>query len=233
MDDAILICQKLGCGTLLAKIKIDLKNVFRQCPVRKEDWRCLGIYWRNQFYIDKCLPFGLRSAPYLFNLVARALAWIIKDQAHTPHIIHYLDDFLLAGSSQSEECALHHHSSLCRIGLIVKEEKTIDPTTIVPFLGIELDTVVQITRLPEGKPTELLSELRLFCRRKSCTKRELLSVIRKLVFAARSSQPGTSLPAGSINALMLISNCQPLTPNFLLPTSTFLINNIFYFYSCY
>ena len=94
VDDAVSICQKLGRGTLLAKI--DLKNAFRQCPVRTEDWHYLGIYWREQFYIDKCLPFGLRSAPYLFNLVAQALAWIIEDQAHTPHVIHYLDDFLLA-----------------------------------------------------------------------------------------------------------------------------------------
>ena len=36
VDDAISICQKLGCGTLLAKI--DLKNVFRQCPVRKNSF---------------------------------------------------------------------------------------------------------------------------------------------------------------------------------------------------
>lgn len=77
VDDAISICHKLGRGTLLAKI--DLRNAFQQCPVRKEDWHCLGIYWKLQFYIDKCLPFGLRSAPYLFNLVAQALAWIIKD----------------------------------------------------------------------------------------------------------------------------------------------------------
>ena len=115
------------------------------------------IDWRKQFYINKCLPFGLHSAPYLFNLVARALAWIIKDQAHILHIIHYLDNFLLAGSPQFEEI--------------------IDPTTILPFLEIKLDTVAQIARLPEGKLTELLSELRLFCCRKSCTKRKLLSVI--------------------------------------------------------
>ena len=42
LDDAISICQKLGRGTLLAKI--DLKNAFLQCPVRTEDWRCLSIY---------------------------------------------------------------------------------------------------------------------------------------------------------------------------------------------
>ncbi len=49
--------------------KVDLKNAFRICPVRKEDWHLLGICWQNLYYVDKCLPFGLRSAPYLFNMV--------------------------------------------------------------------------------------------------------------------------------------------------------------------
>ena len=206
MDDAVSICQKLGRGTLLAKI--DLKNAFRQCPVRTEDWRYLGIYWREQFYIDKCLPFGLRSAPYLFNLVAQALAWIIKDQAHTPHVIHYLDDFLLAGSPQSEECTRLKDTTmaLCsELGVVVKEEKTVGPTTTLTFLGIELDTIAQIARLPDGKLTELLLELRHFCRRKSCTKRELLSVIGKLVFASKVIPAGRIFTRRLIDASMTVA----------------------------
>ena len=53
--------------------KVDLRNAFRLSPVRPEDWHLLGIHWRGTFYIEKCLPFGLHSAPYLFNLVAEAL----------------------------------------------------------------------------------------------------------------------------------------------------------------
>ena len=64
-------CHRVGPGTLLAKV--DLKNAFRLCPVRPEDWHLLGIRWRGQYYVDKCLPFGLRSAPFLFNMVAEAL----------------------------------------------------------------------------------------------------------------------------------------------------------------
>ena len=61
VDDAIQMCQELGPGALMAKV--DLKSVFRLCPVRQENWHLLGIHWRNKFYIDKCLPFGLRSTP--------------------------------------------------------------------------------------------------------------------------------------------------------------------------
>ena len=58
VDDTIQMCQDLGSGALIAKI--DLKNAFRLWPVHQQDWHLLGIHWRNQFYIDKYLPYGLR-----------------------------------------------------------------------------------------------------------------------------------------------------------------------------
>ena len=42
VDDAIKICHEVGKGALLAKV--DLKNAFRLCPVRYEDWHLLGIH---------------------------------------------------------------------------------------------------------------------------------------------------------------------------------------------
>ena len=63
IDDAInILCHGVVPGALLAKV--DLKNAFCLCPVRPEDWHLLGIQWRGQYYVDKCLPSGLRSAPF-------------------------------------------------------------------------------------------------------------------------------------------------------------------------
>ena len=41
-------------------------------------------------YIDGCLPFGLRSAPKLFNWAAEFLEWILLQQGVSP-LLHYLD----------------------------------------------------------------------------------------------------------------------------------------------
>ena len=54
VDDAFANVSAVGKGTLIAKI--DLKNAFRLIPVPPEDWNLLGIQWRNQFYINTCLP---------------------------------------------------------------------------------------------------------------------------------------------------------------------------------
>ena len=44
--------------------KIDLRNAFRLCPIRKQDWLLLGVYWKHRYFIDKCLPFGLQSVHF-------------------------------------------------------------------------------------------------------------------------------------------------------------------------
>ena len=67
VDNVIKLANQLGCGTLFAKI--DLAKAFRQCPVRAADWHLLGLQWKGKLYYDKCLPFGPRSFPFLFNTV--------------------------------------------------------------------------------------------------------------------------------------------------------------------
>ena len=74
IDDAIKEIIQLGRGALLEEI--DIKSAFRLLPVHPADRHLLGMRWNDSVYIDTCLPFGLRSAPKLFNLLADMLAWI-------------------------------------------------------------------------------------------------------------------------------------------------------------
>ena len=103
VDDTFAIVTALGKDSLMAKI--DLQNAFRLIPVRPEDWNLLGIHWRNQFYIDTCLPFGLSSATFLFNQLADAIHWSLQHNNGVRHVLHYLDDFFTAGSPCSTECS--------------------------------------------------------------------------------------------------------------------------------
>ena len=95
IDEAIRNVIHRGQGTLLAKI--DVKSAFRFIPVHPCDRHLLGMEWKGEVYIDTCLPFGLRSAPKLFNILADALEWILKQQG-VSFLIHYLDDFLTSGA---------------------------------------------------------------------------------------------------------------------------------------
>ena len=200
IDDAVKILLSLGRGARMAKV--DLKSAFRMIPVRKEDWQFLGIRWRGRFYVDTCLPFGLRSAPFLFNQFADVLAWILQNNYGLHWLIHYLDDYFLAGPPNSTLCENHLHCFLrvCKLlGFPVALDKVEGPATILTFLGLELDSVLQQIRLPRTKLNEILEELTLWLQCRKTTKRQLLSLIGKLAFAARA------VPAGRLFLRRLIT----------------------------
>ncbi len=102
VDTACQNILRLGQGANLAKFDV-VSGAFRTVHVHPDDRHLLGIQWRGHIYADKVLPFGLRSAPKLYNAIADGLLWILVrvDQVTG---IHYLDDFLIFGASDSPQC---------------------------------------------------------------------------------------------------------------------------------
>lgn len=188
IDDAVKYIQQLGHGTLMAKL--DLKAAYRNVPVHPQDRLLLGTCWDNSVYVDKALPFGLRSAPKIFSAVADAVLWAIHLRG-VPRILHYLDDFLLFARPGSDAgCRfLDIAISTClELGFIA--HKIAGPTSCITFLGIELDSVHSQLRLPQEKLDSLKKELRSWHHKRHCTKRELLSLIGVLSHAAKVIKPG-------------------------------------------
>ena len=62
--------------------------MYRNVPVHPDDRPLLGMIWGEKVYIDTVLPFGLRSAPQIFSLLADGLEWILirKDVAVVFHL---------------------------------------------------------------------------------------------------------------------------------------------------
>ena len=180
--------------------KVDLKAAFRIIPIARDDWELLGLFWRGNFYIDTCLPFGLRSAPFLFNQFAVALHWILSNN-YGIHMVHYLDDYFIAGPPSSNDCqaAVESMLGVCtQLGVPVALEKLEGPDTTITFLGILVDSAKGELRLPADKLEKLLQEINTWIRRRKARKRELLSVIGSLSFATKI------IPAGRLFLRRLI-----------------------------
>eukprot|EP00731_Ephydatia_muelleri_P035407 Em0121g2a len=82
---------------------LDLQAAFRMVPVLASEWELLGMYWRDKYYVETCLPFGLRSAPSIFDNFASALHWILEHN-YGVTLLHCLDDFLLLGPPGLPTC---------------------------------------------------------------------------------------------------------------------------------
>lgn len=73
--------------------KFDVKSAYRNIPVHPEDRYLLGMKWQGNYFIDRVLPFGLRSAPFIFSSVADLLEWILRHNYGLNFLLHYLDNF--------------------------------------------------------------------------------------------------------------------------------------------
>ena len=149
----------LGQGSELAKA--DIKAAYRLVPVHPQDRPLLAMQWQGKVYVDKALPFGLRSAPKLFNAIADAIEWVAKNQGAS-HLWHYLDDYITIGRAGTGECEFNKrifHHVCSRLGVPLAVDKCEGPTTCLTFLGIEIDTVAMELRLPQVKLARLKGEI--------------------------------------------------------------------------
>ena len=93
--------------------------------------------------MDPMLPFELRSAPKLFNMVADALEWHLRRRG-IQHIFHYVDDFIAVACPAAPDCAEAVgivDAACARLRIPIAEHKRDGPTTCLIFLGIEIDRI--------------------------------------------------------------------------------------------
>ena len=190
VDRVAEVIARYPPGALLAKI--DIESAYRLVPVHPLDRPLQAVEWGGAIYVDPMLPFGLCSAPKLFNAVADALDWYLRD-CGIRHVFHYLDDFIVIGPPHSPECAgaLATIDWACsQLGVPIAEHKRDGPTTCLTFLGIEVDTVASQLRLPQEKLLRLRSQLDDWGDRKVCQRRELESLVGILHHACRVVRSG-------------------------------------------
>ena len=178
-----------GRGSFM--VKADIKEAYRMIPIHPHDQPLLGVRWHDSVFIDKALPFGLRSAPKIISAVADALQWILKQQG-IENNIHYLDDYVLVAKEpgKADEQQLQLISTFSELGVPLEPSKLEGPAQCLIFLGIEVDTVALQLRLPQAKIQQLREKLQSCIQKKSLTKRELQSLVGMLQFATKVVRPG-------------------------------------------
>ena len=187
IEDAIAAVQQLGRGCTM--IKRDFESAFRHIPVSPYDSPLLGFHWENKFYAERFLPFGLRTAPYLFNLFAEVFHWILEDQLRKQNIaaqiIHYLDDFLIViPTDQNPEQCIQAYTALCgQVGLRIKHAKDEQGTTS-SFAGLEFDSREMVVRLPGKKLAKARAIVENIQKRRSASLLEIQKITGYLNFVS-------------------------------------------------
>ena len=99
--------------------------------------------------------------------------------------VNYVDDFGGVERTLARAAFKALGALLADLGLDESKEKAEQPTTLITFLGVEFDSVAIEMRVPPSKLEELKSEVRMWLRRTTITKKELQSLLGKLFWVAR------------------------------------------------
>ena len=195
VDDAVNHVLRHGKGTLMSKL--DIKDAYKHIIVAPRDWHLIGCTWPSpagvtEYYVDLTLPFGLRSSPYLFEQFASGLQYIMERKgAHD--IEHYLDDYFTCGPAKTNICQENIDimlKSCNETGFEVNLSKFVEPTTELEYLGIVIDSINMQLKISAHRLHEIMIELHSWYSGKSCSKRQLLSIIGKLGFICRVVRSG-------------------------------------------
>ena len=152
------------------------------------------MQWKGLYFFDTVLPFGLRSASFLFNMLSDALEWIIRHKVSITGVVLILDYFFIALPPLRSHCS----TSLCHLltlftdlDLPLAPGKTFTPSTQLEFMGILLDSSLMETRLPDDKLTRLRSLVSVWQSKTSCHLHDLQSLIGSLHFACKVVAPAS------------------------------------------
>ncbi len=148
------ICHGPSCYL----VKTDIQSAYWILPIHPDDWHLLGCaFGGNTSWINASHLVWHRPMPSL-RYQLQAILWAcLRSQA----LDHYLDDFI--GSHHSKNGAsfiLHVMFDVCEeLGIPLALDKTVWAMVHIRFLGLILDSVHQVVRIPQHKIASLTRKL--------------------------------------------------------------------------
>ena len=131
-----------------------------------------------------------------------AVLWNLQNNYNIVNSTNYLDDYFLAGPAGRKTCSKHLDRAMnvfSKLGIPLAPEKVLGPTETITYLGIVIDTNQMELRLPDEKIKDLNVLLETNKAKKKITKRKLLSLIGKLLFASKIIPSGRTFLHRLIN----------------------------------
>ena len=190
-DDATDLLMEAGPGSLLCKL--DIQHAYRLLPVKPDQWHHLCYYWEGHYYVDLVLPFGLRSSGAIFNKFAKLVRWIIINHYNISRVVNYSDDFFAVLSKDLDLATIQLNTIIQAfedLNIPLAQDKIEGPCSKLIYLGIIINSTTMTIEVPEEKMAAAMTSLTSWYRRRTCTKRQLKSLIGKLGHIGKVVRPG-------------------------------------------
>ena len=183
----------LSCGKGCYIWKRDLSRYYLQLPIDPLEYPLLCFIWRLKMFFFCSFMFGLRHAGLQGQRITSAVTWAHRrlgletDSETLFNSLNYSDD--IGGCETTLDRATQSYDALGKLfsdlGLIESTSKAHPPSTSMPYLGIQFDTVSMQMSIPPEKLTEVREEVSLWMRKSMASKRTLQQLLGKLFWVSR------------------------------------------------
>ena len=168
-------------GKKIVVSKADMKEFFRQIPVRRRDMARLTQRWKGIVYAHEAFTFGARSAPHVCSAVTNALC---DEMARRGFFCQcFIDDcVILAYEDEIEDAVVALRHLIGQFGLVENLVKFVPASQQVAIVGVHFDLEKFTVGITPEKRTSTLELLTAVVRTNVTTVGELRSLAGKLAF---------------------------------------------------
>ena len=199
MADLVELITDLGPDASM--FTVDIARAYRNFRSDPLDWPLLCVSWGDDYYIDVSMPFGARASSCHMQRVADFIVRILEREGICGAM--YLDDLVVVAPDPATA-----HLQYARVRALLKElglpeaaDKTQPPSTNIKWLGIDIDSHEMSLSIPADKVREVLECMERCKSARSLHRKQLQSLIGKLMHLAKCVPPARVFMSRNIEAL--------------------------------
>ena len=161
--------------------KCDLKEFFRQIPLRRRDMARVVQRWDGVVYAHEAFTFGSSSAPHICSVVTNALCDELARRGI--YCQCFIDDCVLLAYGDEIDAAVEVLRKLIKeFGLLENEAKFVPPTQQLAVVGVQFDLALFTVGVAPDKRAKTLLRLAALVEGTKTTVGQLREIAGKLAF---------------------------------------------------
>lgn len=163
---------------------IDLKDAYFSVSIHPDFQKYLKFSWKGNLYKFVCLPFGLKSAPFVFTKILKPVFSWFRYQGF--RCMYYIDDSL---NMDKDRMVCHNNTmtmlqTFQTLGFSANLLKSVfQPSQRIVFFGFLIDSVLFKVFLIQDKVQKIIHKCKSLLEKTVIVVRELASLIGSIVNA--------------------------------------------------
>ena len=210
LDAMIPQLEQLGNEARL--FKVDISRAFRNVCIDPGDALHLGIKWDKGFYLYRNLAVGAVHGTAIFQRIMYFIWFLMAKKGFV--IFNYIDDmYACCHVDRADEAFQTLLKITTRIGLPINEKKVFDPTKTLTIVGIVIDVGKRTFSIPQERLHKNYNLCSLMLLKVQITKRDLQSLLGKLLYVARCIQGAHLFLKRMLQTMRQANSSNVITPD--------------------